>query len=635
MGRGGKGKGGYPWWEHIKPKDGGANNSWQNESAAPRKAQSGPLSSLQHKLQEMEGRQYPCYKDLCGGAWDIEKKSMSIFFDRVQGDAYAPPSWVRARVPMREAAFPANFVTESRIRNTALCDFVTRVLSDRLKGGGGTDWTQVVQGGGWASSKGGDLQIDTPGQYVLERSSVVAKAEFIEARLTLALPARGRSIEGYRASEIVGGLCEAIEGSLFYRSLDAGALKRHIEAVEDQEALRKLLPGMGLVAFVGNGAVLPRKSSVDDRPMTKKDTPNLVTFETPPSMETTVSLPHAGEVVGMGIRKGVTLIVGGGFHGKSTLLQALQLGIYNKVPGDGREHVVCDPQAVKIRAEDGRSVKSTDISPFINNLPFGKQTKQFSTGDASGSTSQAANIVEALEIGATTLLVDEDTCATNFMIRDEKMKALVAPDKEPITAFVCKVRSLLEEQDVSTVLVVGGSGDFFTVADSVIMMDEYVAKDVTERARAIGEKSAAPAQVPFGKVSRRRLLKNGLAADGKVAARSLRCIQYGDTEVELSCVEQLVEISQARAIGDALQLLGDGNLVKGGRPLTSVMADLEKQITAQGKAVGEQGLDSLSRFREPCPFYVMPRRFELAAAVNRLRTVEMTADAENGDNSAW
>ncbi|CAE7190001.1 unnamed protein product, partial [Symbiodinium necroappetens] len=376
---------------------------------------------------------------------------------------------------MSAAKFPPAYVTESRIRNTALCDFVTRVLSDRLRGGGGTDWTQVVQGGGWSGSKGGDLQIDTPGQYVLERSSVVAKAEFIEARVTLALPARGRSIEGYRAADIVGGLCEAVEGSLFYKSLDAAALQSHIEAVEDQDALRKQLSGLGLVAFVGNGAILPRKSGVDDRPMTTKDSPNLVTFESPTSMEVTVSLPHAGDVTGMGIQKGVTLIVGGGFHGKSTLLQgtglhfskkplnvaeasmkfgseaeALQLGIYNKVPGDGREHVVCDPQAVKIRAEDGRSVKSADISPFINNLPFGKQTQQFSTGDASGSTSQAANIVEALEVGCTTLLVDEDTCATNFMIRDEKMKALVAPDKEPITAFVCKVRSLLEEQGVST-----------------------------------------------------------------------------------------------------------------------------------------------------------------------------------------
>eukprot|EP00931_Biecheleriopsis_adriatica_P115088 TRINITY_DN90924_c0_g1_i1.p1 TRINITY_DN90924_c0_g1~~TRINITY_DN90924_c0_g1_i1.p1 ORF type:complete len:683 (+),score=149.56 TRINITY_DN90924_c0_g1_i1:90-2051(+) len=653
MGKGGKGKGGgYPWWEHIKPRDGGGggggkggSKGWRDEdegaapAPAPKAKSSSPLSGLQRKLQEMEGRQYPSYKDLSGAPWDIEKRSMSIYFDRVQGDAYAPPSWLRARVPMSAAGFPAAYVTKSRARNTALCDYVTRVLSDLLRGGGGTDWTQTVQGAGWSSSKGGDIQIDTPGQYVLERSSVVANTNYIEARITLALPARGRSVEGYRAAEIVGGLCDAVEGALFYSSLDSQKLKQHIEAVEDQESLRTQLADLGLVAFVGNGAVLPRKSGVDDRPMTKKDSPNLVTFQSPESMEMTVTLPHAGPVSGMAIYKGISVIVGGGFHGKSTLLQALQLGIYNKVPGDGREYVVCEAGAVKIRAEDGRSVKCSDISPFINNLPFGKATTQFSTGDASGSTSQAANIVEALEVGATTLLVDEDTCATNFMIRDEKMKALVAPDKEPITPFVVKVRSLLEEHDISTILVVGGSGDFFAVADAVVMMDEYAAIDVTDRAREIGKKAAAPPSIPFGKVSKRRLLKQGLAADGKVNARNLRCIQYGETEVELSCVEQLVETSQARAIGDALQLLGDGQLLgagSNGKPLASVMVELEKRIRADGKPIGEQGLDTLSRYREPCPFYVMPRRLEIAAAVNRLRTAEFAGDGPSGgDDSAW
>eukprot|EP00442_Polarella_glacialis_P045612 CAMPEP_0115082166 /NCGR_PEP_ID=MMETSP0227-20121206/19735_1 /TAXON_ID=89957 /ORGANISM="Polarella glacialis, Strain CCMP 1383" /LENGTH=629 /DNA_ID=CAMNT_0002470195 /DNA_START=306 /DNA_END=2192 /DNA_ORIENTATION=- len=629
MGKGGgKGKGGYPWWEHIKGgKGGGAKGGDDGGKAAagydgaaagpPPKRSNGPISGLQRRLQEMEGRQYPSYKDLSGGGWEIEGRSMTLYFDRVQGDAYAPPSWIRARVPMSAAGFPATFVKESRVRNTALCDYVTRVLADLLHGGAGTDWTQTVQGAGWSSSKGGDIQVDAPGQYVIERTSVVANAEFIEARLTLALPAKGRSIEGYRAAEIVGGLCDAVKGALFYSSLDGTSLRGHIETVEDQDALRNQLCELGLVAFVGNGAILPRKSGVDDRPMTKADSPNLVDFKSPAAFEVTIKLPHAGQVTGMAIKKGVTVIVGGGFHGKSTLLQALQLGIYNKVPGDGREFVVCEPRAVKIRAEDGRSVRCTDISPFINNLPFGKKTTQFSTGDASGSTSQAANIVEALEVGATSIFVDEDTCATNFMIRDEKMKALVAPDKEPITAFVLKVRALLEEHGVSTVLVVGGSGDFFAVADAVVMMDEYAAIDVTERAQEIAKSTPPPKSVSFGKVAKRRLLKSGLAAEGKVNARNLRVIQYGETEIELSCIEQLVETSQARAIGDALQLLGDGKLLGGseGRPLASVLEDLERQLHAGGRPVGEQGLDSLSRYKEPCPFYVMPRRLELAAAV--------------------
>lgn len=644
MGKGGKGKGGgggYPWWEHVKGKGGGgkgresevSRDGMSNGSSGvvsngppPKRVAGGAqLSGLQRRLQEMEGRQYPAYKDLIGAGWDIEGRSMTVFFDRVQGDSYAPPSWVRVRVPMKAAGFSKATVTGSRVANTALCDFVTRVLSDILRGGGGTDWTQTVLGGGWSSSKGGDLQVDTPGQYVIERTSIVASVDYIEARLTLSLPARGRSIEGYRAAEIVGGLCNAVQKSLFYEELDSDALQRHVESVEDQDALRRQLASLDCVAFVGNGAVLPRKSGVDDRPMTTQDSPNLVLFQSPASMEVAVELPHAGEVRGMGVKRGITVIVGGGFHGKSTLLQALQLGIYNKVPGDGREYVVCEPGAVKIRAEDGRSVKCTDISPFINNLPFGKATTSFSTGDASGSTSQAANIMEALEVGATTLLVDEDTCATNFMIRDEKMKRLVAPDKEPITAFVSKVRPLFEEHSVSTVLVVGGTGDFFSVCDSVIMMDEYVAVDVTQKAKEIAQDAAPQPALRFGSITSRCLLKRGLAADGKVAARSLRCIQYGETEVELSCIEQLVEISQARAIGDALQRLGDGDLLGSGKTLASLINDLENMIRSEGKAIGDQGLDCLSRFQEPCPFYVLPRGLEIAAAVNRLRTAEITA----------
>ena len=62
---------------------------------------------------------------------------------------------------------------------------------------------------------------------------------------------------------------------------------------------------------------------------------------------------------------------------------------------------------MQVRAEDGRPVTGLDISPFINNLPRGRDTCQFSTEDASGSTSQAANIMEALEAEATSLLVDE------------------------------------------------------------------------------------------------------------------------------------------------------------------------------------------------------------------------------------
>lgn len=469
--------------------------------------------------------------------------------------------------------------------------------------------------------------MEAPGQYVLARTSVVATTEFVEARLTISLPARGRSVEGYRAAEIIGGLMDVVKKSLHFDALNQDALRKHILSVEDQEAARSQLQELGLVAFVANGSVLPRKSGVDGRPMTTTDDPNLVLFESPPSLAVEITVPNAGRLTGMGIRKGVTMIVGGGFHGKSTLLQALQVGVYNKVHGDGREFVVCDSQAVKIRSEDGRFVGCANISPFINNLPFSRDTTTFTTSDASGSTSQAANIVEALELGATALLIDEDTCATNFMIRDAPMMELVAPEKEPITPFIQRVQPLFKDQGVSTIMVIGGSGDFFPVANTVICMERYLASDVTTQAHEVAEKHGRllPPYVPFpAEAASRVLLKEGLAADGKVSAKSLRCVSYGETEIELSYVEQLVEVGQAKAVMDILQhLASSSKYVDGSRTFLEVVELLERTLGAEGRPIGEQGLDAVSRdFPAPCPFHALPRRFELAAALNRLRTAK-------------
>jgi len=643
MGKGGKGKGGgYPWWEHIKSKGGGSKGGGKddgNDSGGERGGGSAPSAkpsvtgtTLQRTLEQMEGRSYPSYKDLMGSPWDMEGcDGCQVFFDKVQGDPYAPPSWVRARLPMASAKFPLEYATQSQVRNTALCDYLSRVMSDMLHGGTGTDWTQAVAGAGWSASKGGDVNIDAPGQFVLPRTCIVVTADYVEVRLTLSLPARGRSVEGYRASNIVGGLMDVVKKSLFFKALDSAALMSHILSVEDQADARAQLSEQGLIAFVANGSVLPRKSGLDDRPMTTKDDPNLVTFKSPASMEVTLDLPNKGPVAGMGIKKGITMIVGGGFHGKSTIVQALQIGVYNKVHGDGREFVVTDPNAVKIRSEDGRSVCCTNISPFINNLPFARDTTAFSTSDASGSTSQATNIVEALELGSTTLLIDEDTCATNFMIRDAPMMELVAPEKEPITPFINKVRPLFNDQGVSTVMVIGGSGDFFPIADTVICMERYAAKDVTAEAHAIASRHGrnTPEAFPFPvAASGRVLLREGLAADHKVSAKSLRCISYGNTEIELTYVEQLVETGQAKAIMDCLQhLAASTNYVDGKRTLPEIIDMLEKKLSAEGKAVGQQGLDLISQ-GAVCPFHALPRRFEIAAALNRLRTAKVVRRSE-------
>ncbi len=362
----------------------------------------------------------------------------------------------------------------------------------------------------------------------------------------------------------------------------------------------------------------PRRSGIDDRPLTERPVP----FASPDSLRCAFTTPNRGTVHGMGIPDGITLIVGGGFHGKSTLLNALNRSVYPHIPGDGREYVVTDPTAVKIRAEDGRSVTGVDISPFIQNLPFGKETEFFSTPNASGSTSQAANIMEALEMGSRLLLIDEDTSATNFMIRDERMQALVAKEKEPITPFVDKVRQLREELGVSTILVMGGSGDYLDCADRVLMMEAYRPVDVTAQARAVVQTHASRRKSEgggrFGAIRIRSARPEGFdprrgRRDVRIDARGVQEILFGRETIALGAVEQLVDISQTRAIGDLIHYYSKNHA----KSTSSIQEGLARSL----QDVQERGFDLLSPYR--LGSYAMPRLFEVAAAVNRMRSLRI------------
>jgi predicted ABC-class ATPase len=411
---------------------------------------------------------------------------------------------------------------------------------------------------------------------------------------------------------------QIVDQAIKYQSLDADAIKHHVETVEDADWLRQHLVERGLVAFIADGAILPRRSGVDDQPLSA----DAVAFRTPESLIVEFTCPNRGSITGMGIPSGVTLIVGGGYHGKSTLLRAIELGVYNHIPNDGRELVVTHPAAMKIRAEDGRSVAGVDISPFINQLPQGRSTRQFSTTNASGSTSQAANIIEALEADARLLLVDEDTAATNFMIRDRRMQQLIAKDKEPITPFIDKVRQLYTDYDVSTILVMGGSGDYFDVADTVIAMENFQPQDVTEKAKAIAQQHTME-RTPeggnqFGQITPRVPLPESIdpsrgQREVKLKVRDVDEVVFGTEEINLAAVEQIVEAGQLRAIAEAI-VYAKEQYINGRSALPEildcVMADIESE-----------GLDVLSTL--PKGDFVLFRRFELAAALNRLRSLKI------------
>ncbi|MEO0410185.1 MAG: ABC-ATPase domain-containing protein, partial [Cyanobacteria bacterium P01_A01_bin.135] len=468
------------------------------------------------------------------------------------------------------------------------------------------------------SGKSGAIAIAAVGQTVLERSAVVVLPEGgVEVRFTVGLPARGRRILGRQAAALLCEQVPAMAQQLEYPQLDAATLTQHLYSAEDADWLRQQLAAAELVAFVADGAVLPRESGVSDRPLASG-----LPFSSPASLRVQFDRPHYGPIAGMGIPQGISLIVGGGYHGKSTLLRAVMDGVYNHIPGDGREWVVTDGGAMRLRAEDGRRVASVNISPFINNLPQGQPTNAFSTDNASGSTSQAASLMEAVEVGATALLLDEDTCATNFMIRDRRMALLISPEQEPITPLVDRVEAL-SRQGISTVMVMGGSGAYFDAATVVIAMVEFVPQDATQQAKAIAQVvPARPGEAGSALPTPRRLAPAGDRPRDKIKVRDLTQLSLDREVIDLSAA-QIVDAAQTRAIGYAILQLLDASPQTLQAPLAAHLSQLMDRLA-------HQGLDSLTP--SPRGDLAQFRRFELAAALNRMRSLPMLPAAP-GANS--
>ena len=569
------------------------------------------MERLREACLRIDGRGYKAYKSLAG-AYRFEGVTLSI--DHVQGDPFAAPSRVRALVPWELAGYP-DHARASAVRRRALADHLARAVDGALR---------EERGPRRGSGGSGKIEISRCGQEVLDRSCVEVDGERIVVRLTVGLPAAGRRVLGREASRLLTErLPDLLADTLPAKRHDPELLRNHLDVVEDGDALRAQLADRGWVAFVADGAVLPRRAGNDDRPLQGE---GVVPWRSPESLAATVELPHAGTVHGTAIPEGVTLITGGGYHGKSTLLQALLRGVYDHIPGDGREQVAILPAAVAIRAEDGRRVEGVDLRPFIGDLPGGRSTAFFCSEDASGSTSQAAAIAEALELGATALLVDEDTSATNFMVRDRRMQALIAGDREPITPYIARVRELYEHHGISSIIVVGGVGDYLDVADTVVLMDEYRPRDATERARAIAAETPvdmralqvppSPHLPPRARALQRRSLDPRRGRRDKVRARGTRTIQFGTDEIEIGFVEQVIDPAQARYIGDCLLALSRGEA----REATTICELCE---ALQG-IVEEGGPTAVDDFRGGAGDRAVARPQEIGAALNRLRSLRIT-----------
>ena len=629
----------------------------------------GLLADLVDHLHALDGRSYAAYKAIVGRY--AAPEGWVLHVDRVQPDPYAPPTRIHVDVP---ADLPGLEVLAERAlletadRRLAVGDFLTRELragfggtalsiaapgqeilerssvllvpADMPDGGYGDD---PAEAGGPDGARAGEIddpaEADvapagtTPGDPDAPETSgdpdapraggavgplpASASDWTIEIRARMALPARGRSIQGHEASRIISrDLTREMAAALDLTGERAERLVAHVTALEDHRALSEIVRERGWVSFLADGSLLPRRSGVSDEPMRA----GAVTLRAPDSLAATVELPHAGRVRGTVVGPGVTLVVGGGYHGKSTLLNAIERGVYPHVPGDGRELVATAPDAVKVRAADGRAVTGVELTPFIAHLPGGRDTGAFATQNASGSTSQAASLMESIEAGASAILLDEDTSATNLLIRDARMRTLVAAEREPITPLVDRVGALAADLGVSTVLVMGGSGDYLDVADRVLLMDSYVLHDATESACAVA--AAQPREVTalagFGEPTSRV----PLPAPARTRRGPVRTRAHGTTgltldreDVDVSDVAGIVDPGQAEAIAWALRALLEQRF-DGESTLRTCLSDLEALLD-------DEGLDALQDVGARPAFLVRPRMVDVAAAVNRYRRLEL------------
>lgn len=575
-------------------------------------------SDLKALLSSIHRKSYPAYKEL-RGVYSFGDYILSI--DHVQGDPFAAPSSLSVRIPLTAAGFPGEYYEEKHTR-IALQDYLTRQFEQQVY-----RFSFKAKGSG----KSGLISVSRCGQEILERTACEITVNELTARFTAGFPANGRTINAPELEKILFDfLPVCVRKAFYYKNQNKRDVENVFFLAEDQFFIRQELKARNLAAFVADGAILPRQSGVSDKPLS-----DCVPFSSPDSLRLEMDLPHKGIIRGMGIPVGITLIVGGGYHGKSTLLNALESGVYNHIAGDGREYVIADDTAVKLRSEDGRFVKDADISMFINDLPNKKDTHCFSTPDASGSTSQAAAIVESMEAGSRLFFIDEDTSATNFMVRDRFMQHVISRRKEPITPFLERAQDLYAKAGISTILVAGSSGAFFHIADTIIQMDCYRPVDITPSVKKLCKDFPLPsADTPaFVLPDSRRIMtapdfressgrhRGGRPGEGsrkgnencrlKTKTHDRYTFSIGKESVDLRYVEQLSDYEQTAALASILRYACE-NVIDGKKTLDQVVKLLLRQLDSQG-------LSSVcGTSYTPCGL-AMPRPQEIYACFNRFR----------------
>ena len=565
---------------------------------------------LRRSITGIDHKSYVMYKNLAGS---YQFRNYILQFDHVQGDPFASPSRLRLELTAADHGFPGEY-RQSKHRKLALEDMVLRQFQKNLRS---------LDTGRMGSGKSGRISCCRTGQTIQERIAVLFQKDRLEIRFEMGLPARGRTILGREMTDLVFHLLpKLVTGTFVYGRWSEEAKKRLSDAIklsDNQAFIREELERRGLTAFVADGAILPRESGISDRPMKEA-----IPFSSPEDLRVEIFLPHGQPITGMGIPEGITVIAGGGYHGKSTLLKALEQGVYNHIRGDGREYVLTRDYAFKIRAEDGRSVNHTDISLFINHLPNGQDTRDFTTENASGSTSQAANLMEALETGSRLLLLDEDTSATNFMIRDKVMAKLVSDDKEPICTLLRRIRTLWERKGVSFILVVGSSGDYLSVADLVLQLDHYHVKNVTAAAREIIEKEGLSNQYPAGETEDLKKSRQLLP----VRTGRMKCKASGTDSVIID--RDLIDVRYLEQLTEPEQTVGLTYLTAYVCSSQKEAEDFKALADRIYQKIDRDGFMALIPRNYPAGQPALPRKEEMMACLNRYRALKFNRNRQTG-----
>jgi predicted ABC-class ATPase len=563
-----------------------------------------PADRLRDKLIVSNGKGVQVYRDLTG-AYRFDR--YELYLDHVHPDPAAPTCLARIRMDQAEAQVPRPLWEDAACR-VAVQDFLARSVRDAVARHVRTRWSGRIV----------PLTVGAGGQEILPRTACVVGEDAVEIRLTIALPAEGRKILAKPAQALLFEDLPAVVGAgLAWGELDGNAGRRHCEAYVDYLALRAALPAHGLVAFVADGSVLAREAAPSGRPMRGG---RAASFHAPEGLAVTITLPHRGPVRGLGVRAGVTVIAGGLSSGKSTLLAAIAHGGYAHVPGDGRELVATVSDAVALRADPGRRIERVDVSGFVHALSPGTDVTALVAERATGMLSMAAGVAEALELGTSLLLVDEDDSAIAFLARDPVMLELLPGSEAALSPLVERVRVLWETHGISTIIATGGLGEYLSVADSIIVMDGFHATEATDRARRIAAGRPAAMHRPFHLPAPRCPQPRGV---GGVKGRGLRtelrwpeALSVGRDTVELGALPLLVDPGQARAAGDAVLYAVERGYVDGRAPV----AEIIDRIVADVEAGGLQVL--ALQPNHPIE-YTLPRRHEIAGVLNRLRSLQV------------